>query len=55
MAPDDAAEIGATGLFDEVQLRRYLWEARYSADQYVALLETFSGHLAMKPPARAQL
>jgi SAM-dependent methyltransferase len=53
--PDDAAEIGGSGLFDRVRTRRYLWEARYTADRYVELLDTFSGHLAMEPEKREHL
>jgi SAM-dependent methyltransferase len=55
LIPDQASEIEATGLFDRVDVRRYRWETRYSADQYIALLETFSGHLAMEPSERAHL
>jgi SAM-dependent methyltransferase len=54
-APDERAAIQASGLFGEVEVRRYLWELRYTADEYIALLDTFSGHLVMKPEARAHL
>jgi SAM-dependent methyltransferase len=53
--PDDAADIEATGLFDDVQTRQYDWEIRYDADAYIALLDTFSGHLEMTPDNRAYL
>jgi len=53
--PDDAAEIEASGLFDETQVRRYVWETLYPADEYLALLDTFSGHIAMDPANRARL
>jgi SAM-dependent methyltransferase len=52
---DARAEIERTGLFDDVQVRRHLWATRYTAAQYVALLDTFSGHLAMAPEKRAHL
>jgi SAM-dependent methyltransferase len=52
---DDAAEIEASGLFDDVQVRRYVWERHYTADEYVALLATFSGHIAMEPERREHL
>ena len=42
-AEPETAEIEASGLFADVQVRRYLWELRYSAEEYVALLDTFSG------------
>ncbi|MPZ94136.1 MAG: methyltransferase domain-containing protein [Propionibacteriales bacterium] len=45
--PDQRDEIEATGLFTDVQVRHYDWEVRYDAESYVALLRTFSGHLAM--------
>jgi SAM-dependent methyltransferase len=53
--PDNAAEIVASGLFEDVQVRRYLWERLYSADEYIMLLDTFSGHLAMEPWKRERL
>jgi SAM-dependent methyltransferase len=53
--PDDAAEIEATGLFRHVQVRRYVWETRYTAEEYIALMNTFSGHIAMDVDKRAYL
>lgn len=54
--PDAAAEILATGLFGpSVAVRRYVWELTYSADEYVALLDTFSNHIAMAPEKRRVL
>lgn len=53
--PDDRDDIEASGLFDDVQVRQYDWEVRYGADSYIALLDTFSGHLAMTPGNRAHL
>ena len=37
------------------RLRRYVWELAYTADEYVALLRTFSGHIAMEPEKRGYL
>ena len=48
----NTAEIAASGLFDDVQIRRYVWQQAYTADQYVALLDTFSRHIAMEPGGR---
>ena len=45
--PADAAEIEASGRFDLVHVRQFDWEIRYTAEQYIALLNTFSGHIAM--------
>ena len=52
---DHAAEIEASGLFERVDVRRYLWESSYTAEQYLALLSTFSGHIAMEPAKRERL
>jgi SAM-dependent methyltransferase len=54
-APDSAAEIEASGLFEDVRVRRYLWQRPYTADEYVALLDTFSGHIAMAADKRERL
>jgi len=51
----DTDEIEASGLFEEVHVRRYVWGRHYTADEYIALLDTFSGHIAMEPPRRAHL
>jgi SAM-dependent methyltransferase len=53
--PDDSAEIEAGGLFEDVRVRRHVWERRYTADEYIALLDTFSGHIAMGEAKRARL
>jgi SAM-dependent methyltransferase len=53
--PDDTAEIEASGCFTDVAVRRYVWELAYTADEYVALLSTFSGHIAMAPARREHL
>ncbi len=39
--PDEAAEIEASGLFEDVRVRRYVWERSYTAEEYIALLNTF--------------
>jgi SAM-dependent methyltransferase len=53
--PDDRADLEASGLFDDVQVKQYDWEIRYDAQSYIDLLETFSGHLAMAADKRAWL
>jgi SAM-dependent methyltransferase len=53
--PDDRDEIEASGLFDHVEVRRYVWERLYTADEYVALLSTFSNHIALEPARREYL
>lgn len=52
---DDAPEIESSGLFELVAVRRYVWEIPYTAEQYIALLDTFSGHITMEPAKRAHL
>jgi SAM-dependent methyltransferase len=52
---DDVAEIKAAGLFEGIHVRRYLWETEYSAEEYIALLDTFSGHIAMERSKRDRL
>jgi SAM-dependent methyltransferase len=53
--PDSSDEIEDSGLFDNVRIRRYVWETSYTADEYIALLETFSGHISMEPANRERL
>lgn len=53
--PDCVAEIEATGLFDQVQVRHFDWEQVYDAASYLDLLDTFSGHIAMQPHHRQRL
>jgi SAM-dependent methyltransferase len=45
--PDDRAGIEASGLFEVTGIRQYDWERVYSAEEYIELLSTFSGHIAM--------
>jgi SAM-dependent methyltransferase len=53
--PDERNEILATSLFDDVVVRQFDWEVVYDADEYIALLETFSGHILMQPWQRERL
>ena len=53
--PDSRAEIEASGLFDVVAIEQFDWEITYDADQYLALLDTFSGHIAMDADKRDRL
>jgi SAM-dependent methyltransferase len=52
---DDGAEIEASGLFADVEVRRYVWETSFTASEYIALLNTFSGHIAMEAAKRTHL
>jgi SAM-dependent methyltransferase len=53
--PTDVAEIEDSGLFEDIRVKRYVWEVTYTAEEYIALLDTFSGHIAMEPEKREQL
>jgi SAM-dependent methyltransferase len=42
-------------VFEPVDRRRYLWDLEYTADEYVAVLSTYSGHIALPDERREQL
>jgi SAM-dependent methyltransferase len=50
-----AADLESSGHFGVVGTRRYVWARRYTAAGYIALLDTFSGHIAMEPAKREHL
>lgn len=52
---DLTTEIEATGLFTDVRVRRFGWETSYTAADYLRLLDTFSGHIAMAQWQRDRL
>lgn len=51
----DVAATEASGLFGPPEVRRYVTENRYSAEEYLALLGTYSGHIAATEQQRATL
>lgn len=53
--PDLTEEIAASGRFRNVAVRRYLWDAPYRADEYIAVLDTYSGHRSMADDERNEL
>jgi SAM-dependent methyltransferase len=53
--PDDTDEIEASGVFNDFKVRRYVWGKEYTAEEYIALLNTFSGHISMDQRKRAHL
>jgi SAM-dependent methyltransferase len=53
--PDLAEEIEGSGVFRNVAVRRYEWDVVYAADEYIAVLDTYSGHRALDPEIRSQL
>ncbi|MEV0350863.1 class I SAM-dependent methyltransferase [Nonomuraea sp. NPDC050680] len=50
-----ATEFATSGHFTVVGTRLYVWALRYTTDEYIALLDTFSGHIAMEPARREHL
>jgi SAM-dependent methyltransferase len=54
-AHDWADEIRASGVFDRVEVRRYLWDVVYGPQEYIDVIDTYSGHRAMPPDTRARL
>ena len=46
--PEQRAEIDASGMFEVSAIRHFDWERVYDAESYIALLRTFSGHIAME-------
>jgi ubiquinone/menaquinone biosynthesis C-methylase UbiE len=48
-------EIEATGLFVGVEVHRHLWEVEYTADEYLAVLGTYSDNLALPADERDEL
>jgi hypothetical protein len=38
-----------------VAIQQYDWEVEYTAEEYIALLKTFSGHIAMAEWQRERL
>jgi SAM-dependent methyltransferase len=53
--PDKRAEIEASGYFTDVTVRQFGWEISYRACEYIQLLDTFSGHIAMPQWKRDRL
>lgn len=53
--PDSRTEIERSGLFEDAVVRQFDWEITYDAEQYISLLDTFSGHIAMRPDQRDRL
>jgi SAM-dependent methyltransferase len=57
--PDDvedmSEEVQASGMFRPVEVRRHLWDVTYSADEYIDVLETYSGHRRLPPELRERL
>ncbi|MDX6532487.1 MAG: hypothetical protein QOF68_231 [Gaiellales bacterium] len=53
--PDRSGDIIASGLFHPPEERRYRWDATYTADEYLAVLDTYSGHMLLEERTRRRL
>ena len=52
---DLSEEIAASGFFRNLSARRYLWDVTYTADEYIGVLNTYSGHRALDDDTRERL
>jgi SAM-dependent methyltransferase len=48
-------EIEESGHFEYVAWRTYLWDLSYSADEYISVLDTYSGHRLLEDAQRQEL
>lgn len=53
--PDLRDDIQQSGRFRNIGSGRYVWEIRYTADEYIAVLDTYSGHRALPEDQRERL
>src|SRR5690606_6142712 len=53
--PEHKDEIENSGRFELIHLRHFDWERIYHVDEYIKLLETFSGHILMEDWQRDKL
>lgn len=51
----DPAGLADTGFFESVESRKYVWDATYSAAEYLGLLSSYSGHRALTSERRDRL
>ena len=54
-APDLREELEASGLFADVEVRRHRWDVAYTADEWVAVLGTYSPNIALPAGQRDEL
>jgi SAM-dependent methyltransferase len=52
---DLGEEIAASGRFRNTGASRHVWDVTYGADDYIAVLETYSGHRALDDETRERL
>jgi hypothetical protein len=52
---DEREVLEASGLFEDVAIRRYIWETARTTEQCIALISTFSSHIAIGADKRAHV
>jgi SAM-dependent methyltransferase len=52
---DRRGEIEATGLFRDVEVRQHVWDVTYTADEYIAVIGTYSPNLVLDDATRERL
>jgi SAM-dependent methyltransferase len=53
--PEVIAEFENSSAFGEVKVRRYEWEERYTTEEYLDLLNTYSGHIVLERENKERL
>jgi SAM-dependent methyltransferase len=53
--PDWPDEILASGAFARVEVRRYVWDIVYGPQEYIDLIDTYSGHRVLPREAKDRL
>jgi SAM-dependent methyltransferase len=53
--PDQHEEIERSGLFKIIAIKRYVWSVDYTADSYIDVLNTYSGHIVWPQRNRDKL
>jgi SAM-dependent methyltransferase len=53
--PQNIADLERSDRFEPPTFRRYEWEVTYSTAEYLDVLQTYSGHIALDPDAREGL
>lgn len=55
IAAPDVEAMEASGLFARPVVHRYVWSRVYTAEEYLAVISTYSGHIAASPQQRDTL
>jgi SAM-dependent methyltransferase len=52
---DLRAQMEETGLFSEIDVRRYRWDRRFTADEWIDVMRTYSPVISLDPETRERL